>query len=72
MESLDAADIAQQIMDGKMNIFLNEIVINDDAATMKAMQRKEDGGLLPNDSSIVSKLAVLITGLGVLVIISKK
>eukprot|EP00957_Ditylum_brightwellii_P196883 15000256-Ditylum_brightwellii.AAC.1 len=59
MESLGAADIAQQMMNGKMNTFLDEIIIDDDAATMKALQRKEDGGLLSNDSSIASKLADL-------------
>eukprot|EP00957_Ditylum_brightwellii_P063891 4847331-Ditylum_brightwellii.AAC.2 len=59
MESLGAADVAQLMMDGKMNIFLNETVIDDDAATMKAIHRKEDGGLLSNDSTLASKLADL-------------
>eukprot|EP00957_Ditylum_brightwellii_P166587 12680912-Ditylum_brightwellii.AAC.1 len=59
MDSFGAADIAQQMMDGKMNFLLNEIVIDDDDATMKAIQRKEDGGLLSNFNSIASKLADL-------------
>eukprot|EP00957_Ditylum_brightwellii_P210798 15365412-Ditylum_brightwellii.AAC.1 len=54
IESLGAADIAQQMIDGKMNILLNEIMIDDDAATMKAIQRKEDGGLLWHKQQVTS------------------
>eukprot|EP00957_Ditylum_brightwellii_P128352 9789362-Ditylum_brightwellii.AAC.1 len=40
-------------------MFLSQIIIDDDAATMKDIQRKEDGGLLSNDNSVTSKLADL-------------
>eukprot|EP00957_Ditylum_brightwellii_P135951 10368579-Ditylum_brightwellii.AAC.1 len=39
MESLGGAGIVQQLITRGNNIFLHEIVINDDAATMKAIQR---------------------------------
>ena len=56
MESLGAADLAQQIIDAETNIFLNRIVIDDDAATINVIQKK-DGSLLSNDIFIASKLA---------------
>eukprot|EP00957_Ditylum_brightwellii_P012269 926929-Ditylum_brightwellii.AAC.1 len=63
MEYLGTADLVQQMMDKKMKIFLSGIAIDDDtatmktiqkkedgaSATMKAIQKKEDGGLLSND-----------------------
>eukprot|EP00957_Ditylum_brightwellii_P039747 3008517-Ditylum_brightwellii.AAC.1 len=57
MECLGATDIAQQMIDGKMNIFLNEIIIDYNAAAMKMIHQKQDGGLLSNDSYIANKLA---------------
>eukprot|EP00957_Ditylum_brightwellii_P061519 4668481-Ditylum_brightwellii.AAC.1 len=59
MESIGAADLIQELMEGETDIFLNEIVIDDDATAMSAIQRKEDGGLLPDYATVVSKLADL-------------
>ena len=46
-------------MEGETNIFLSEIVIDDDATTMRAIQRKEDGGFLPDYATVANKLADL-------------
>eukprot|EP00957_Ditylum_brightwellii_P194349 14801454-Ditylum_brightwellii.AAC.1 len=47
------------MMDGGSHIFLNKFIIDDDAVTMKAIQRKDSGGLLSNDSYVKSKLVDL-------------
>eukprot|EP00957_Ditylum_brightwellii_P138268 10539348-Ditylum_brightwellii.AAC.2 len=56
MESLGATYIAHSFIGGNNDIYLGKIIIDNDVATMKAMQWKEDGGLLSNDSQVASKL----------------
>eukprot|EP00957_Ditylum_brightwellii_P131633 10039189-Ditylum_brightwellii.AAC.1 len=59
MESIGAAHLIQELMEGETDIFLNKIVIDDDTATMSAIQRKEDGGFLPDNATVANKLADL-------------
>eukprot|EP00957_Ditylum_brightwellii_P104019 7925308-Ditylum_brightwellii.AAC.1 len=59
MESLGTAHLIQELMEGETNIFLSKIVIDDDATTMHAIQRKEDGGFLPDYATVVNKMADL-------------
>eukprot|EP00957_Ditylum_brightwellii_P011520 871695-Ditylum_brightwellii.AAC.1 len=57
MGSIGAINLIQELMEGKMDIFLNEIVIDDDATTMGTIQRKEDGGFFTDYATVASKLA---------------